>query len=121
MPAISSVMCTRNRPGSIGQAVASVLANDHEDFELIVVDQSSDRQTEDALSSYRQDHRLVYLHTERAGLSAAYNLGISRTSAGIIAFTDDDCIAPVDWLRAVEAALQKHPEADLLYGQTLIG
>src|SRR5436190_11746326 len=102
MPVISSVMCTRNRPGSIGQAVASVLANDHPDFELVVIDQSTDNLTETALQAHADDPRLKYFHVERAGLSAAYNLGISLALAPTVAFTDDDCLAPANWLRSVE-------------------
>jgi glycosyltransferase involved in cell wall biosynthesis len=121
MPAISSVMCTRNRPRSIGQAVASVLANDHPDFELVIVDQSTDNQTEQVLKAHALDQRLKYIHVEKAGLSAAYNLGISEASASTVAFTDDDCQAPVDWLRSVEAAFGRYPEVEMLYGQTLVG
>jgi glycosyltransferase involved in cell wall biosynthesis len=120
MPQISCVICTRNRPGTIGQAVASVLANRYEDFELIVVDQSTDTQTDKALSKYQVDPRFLYFHVERAGLSAAYNFGISKTSSPIIAFTDDDCLVPTEWLTCIQKAFEKHPGVDMLYGQTLI-
>jgi glycosyltransferase involved in cell wall biosynthesis len=112
-------MCTRNRPDFIGRAVGSVLANDHPDFDLLVVDQSTDDATERALAEYASDARLRYLHVKRAGLSAAYNLGIRSTDGPLIAFTDDDCVAPKGWLRAIESAFERHHDVDLLYGQTL--
>jgi glycosyltransferase involved in cell wall biosynthesis len=120
MPLISCVICTRNRPETIGQAVASVLANSHPDFELVVVDQSTDNQTEQVLSKHHADPRLLYCHVDRAGLSAAYNLGISKTSAPVIAFTDDDCLAPPDWLSSISNAFERHSEVEMLYGQTLV-
>lgn len=117
--AISALMCTRNRHASIAQAVGSVLANDHPSFELIVIDQSTDERTREALAAFMEDSRLRYVHVDRAGLSAAYNTGIASARAGTIACTDDDCIAPAGWLAAVEAAFARHPDAELLYGQTV--
>jgi glycosyltransferase involved in cell wall biosynthesis len=119
MKKISVVICTRNRSDLIGKAVASVLANDHPDFDVIVVDQSTDDSTERALAGQLSDPRLRYVHVDRAGLSAAYNLGIRSTEGPIIAFTDDDCIAPRGWLQAIESAFDRNQDVDLLYGQTL--
>ncbi|MGD9885466.1 MAG: glycosyltransferase family A protein, partial [Reyranella sp.] len=39
------LICTRNRPLKLRRAVESVLANTFTDFELIVVDQSTDGAT----------------------------------------------------------------------------
>ncbi len=118
-PRVSVVMCTVNRPDLIGQAVASVLANEHDSFELVVVDQSATSATRDVIAALPADARLRYLHTDRVGLSAAYNFGIAEARADILAFTDDDCIAPVDWIKSVERALREVPDADLLYGTVL--
>jgi GT2 family glycosyltransferase len=117
---ISVVICTRNRPDKIGAAVASVLANDHPAFDLTVVDQSSTSLTEELLwPLVEEDYRLTYIHLAEAGLSRAYNAGIRQTAAPLLAFTDDDCIVPSDWLRCIEAAFDHEPAADLLYGQVV--
>lgn len=118
-PQISAIICTVNRPDLIGSAVASVLSNVHPTFELLVVDQSRDDSTERALNSLRGDPRLRYIHIDRVGLSAAYNVGISMAQAPLLAFTDDDCITPPGWLSAIAASFDKHPDVELLYGQTL--
>lgn len=119
-PRVSAVMCTRNRADKIRQAVASVLANDHPDFDLTVVDQSSTDESRQAIADLIEgDTRLLYVHTVEAGLSRAYNTGIARTTGEVLAFTDDDCIAPTDWLSRIVAAFESDGEADLLYGQVL--
>jgi glycosyltransferase involved in cell wall biosynthesis len=41
-PTLSVLICTRNRADKLKRAVDSVLANSFTDFELIVVDQSTD-------------------------------------------------------------------------------
>jgi len=50
------------------------------------------------------DELVVVMDQERRGPSWARNQGIRRTGGDLIAFTDDDCVPPEDWLeRLVEA------------------
>jgi hypothetical protein len=51
LPAITTIICTRNRGASAAETVQSILANDHPSFELIVVDQSTNSETADALQA----------------------------------------------------------------------
>lgn len=118
--ALSVVICTRNRPDKIGAAVTSVLANDYPAFDLTVIDQSTTDATERVVRSLPQHiHPVKYVHMNAAGLSRAYNLGVKETTAPIIAFTDDDCIVPEDWLQRIAHAFSEEPEAELLYGQVV--
>jgi len=118
---MTAAICTRNRPELVVRAVASVLQNDHPDFELVVVDQSSTDETQRLLEArFAHDERLHYLHTTRIGVSPARNAAISGSNSEAIAFTDDDCVVPPDWLRTIEQTFIAEPEADLLYGQVLI-
>jgi glycosyltransferase involved in cell wall biosynthesis len=39
-PLVSVIICTRNRPASFRRALASVLAQDVDDYEIVVVDGS---------------------------------------------------------------------------------
>lgn len=119
-PRVSVVMCTRNRPDTIEHAVASVLATDYPAFDLTVIDQSTTGSTEDILRPLADaDSRLRYLRVAEPGLSRAYNTGIARTSGDLLAFTDDDCVVPRDWLRTIVRAFDEDDEADLLYGQVI--
>jgi glycosyltransferase involved in cell wall biosynthesis len=118
---VSAVICTRNRPDLIGDAVRSVLANSYPSFDLLVVDQSTDARTGDIVRELQGEHdNLRYIHTEIAGLSRAYNIGIRNTDGEILAFTDDDCIAPSEWISQIVAVFAKEPEVGLLYGQVLL-
>jgi GT2 family glycosyltransferase len=117
--AIACVMCTVGRHDTIARAAGSVLANAYDNFEVIVVDQSADTLTRDALEPLMGDSRLRYIHTDRKGLSRAYNIGIAATTAPIIAFTDDDCVADAGWLAATALVFAQYPDVDMLYGQTL--
>src|SRR5262245_6004430 len=97
---LSVVMPTRNRGSRIVPAVESVLRQAACDFELVLVDQSTDGASAAALRASGLDTtgRLIYQRSESVGISRARNEGIARCRGEIIAFTDDDCIVPEDWL-----------------------
>ncbi len=99
---ISVVICTRDRPDLIGQAVESVASCDYPDFDLHIMDQSTTDATERVLrpliEQYADRCHIVYHHLDRAGLSRAYNQGFRVSDGTLIACTDDDVIVPVDWL-----------------------
>src|SRR5215203_3769790 len=104
---VSAVICTRNRPDLIGTAVASVLANTYPSFDLLVVDQSDEPRTGEIVREMATAHpNLRYLHTPTPGLSRAYNIGVRETQGDLLAFTDDDCVAPPNWIQAIADAFE---------------
>lgn len=117
MTSVSVVIPTRGRPDLIGQSVLAVLANDHPDFEVIVVDQSDDDRTGEVVRGIAvTDPRVRYVHTLPPGLSRAYNVGAGLASAAVLAFTDDDCVAAPNWISAIDRAFAAEADADMLYG-----
>ena len=119
-PFVSAVICTRNRPDKIGNAVESVLANTYPKFDLTIIDQSTSSETEAILRQIgERDRRIRYQRMSKSGLSRAYNLAIASTTGPIIAFTDDDCLVPSDWIEKIVAAFEEQRDGELLYGQVL--
>src|SRR5262245_48069519 len=88
---ISVLICTRNRGPKIADAVRSVLANDHDDFEVVVIDQSTNDESERAIAQFLADDRFRYERSSTVGLGLAQNIGATLLRGEIIAFTDDDC------------------------------
>jgi len=87
-PAVSVIIPTYNRGWILREAVDSVLAQDFEDFELIVVDDGSTDNTRQILETYNDD--IIVLFQENRGVSAARNQGIARSCAPLVAFLDSD-------------------------------
>ena len=116
---ITALVCTRNRGGMVADAVRSILANHHEDFELIVVDQSTNDLTQDAIAEMQQDSRLRYVRSSEKGLSNARNLGIGQANSRIVAMTDDDCVVPSDWLTRMERAFQNPQPLAIVLGNVI--
>lgn len=121
---ISVVICTRNRHETVEQAVASVAQCRFTDFDIHIMDQSTNDLTQkicdDLAARFSSKCPIVYHHLKKAGLSAAYNSGVGASTAPIIAFTDDDVIVPADWLSEIEDVFKNDPDVNLLYGQVLI-
>lgn len=120
-PSISVIICTRDRPETLGPTLDSLAAQRTVLFEVVVVDQSRSDATQKLVEARTlTDTRFRYLRLAEPGLSRAYNAGIRVTSAPILAFTDDDCTAPAGWLEAIQAAFDRRDDVDLLYGQVLV-
>ena len=83
----------------MAQAVRSVLACSGGDFELLVIDQSAGDRTREALAAIlSEDRRVRYVRTDTRGVSRARNLALRLATGEVVAFTDDDCTVPPEWL-----------------------
>ncbi len=100
-PAISVVICTRERPASLRQTLTSVLGVDYANFEVFVVDNAPTSDGTRALLQELDDRRLHYLVEPIPGLSRARNRGVTEARNDIIAFTDDDVIVDARWLQEI--------------------
>lgn len=117
-PALSVLVCTRNRASKLKRAVDSILANSFRDFELIVVDQSTDRATEEGLSEI-DDPRLRYIPTPTVGVAISRNIAIRASQADTVVFTDDDCVCDKEWLAGIVAEYAADPAAMGIYGRVI--
>lgn len=89
-PAISVIMPVYNRAPVVGDAIRSVLAQQLDDFELIVVDDGSTDNIAEIVDSVH-DARVICLRLPRnGGGNAARNRGIEAARAPLIAFLDSD-------------------------------
>jgi glycosyltransferase involved in cell wall biosynthesis len=98
---VAVVICSRDRPQLLEEALSALkpFLRDHD--ELIVVDSASHG---DATIAVAKAAGLPVVRCDRPGLSRARNAGVRATGAPILAFYDDDCIPEAGWITALEAA-----------------
>ena len=114
-PAISVVIPTYNRRKLVAEAVAAVLAQTREDFELIVVDDGSTDDTAAVLErQLKGEARARVLRQENGGTASARNRGIEAARAPWMAFLDSDDLWEPGYLASQLASLADHPGADLV-------
>ena len=89
-PALSVVVPTYNRSHLVQRAVRSVLAQTFGEYELIVVDDASDDDTQDVVQALG-DARIRYIRHERnRGVGAARNTGVNTARSPWVIFLDSD-------------------------------
>jgi teichuronic acid biosynthesis glycosyltransferase TuaG len=87
---VSVIVTTRNRAHLVGATIDSILKQTFQDFELIVVDDCSEDDTEKAVRAFN-DSRIRYFKNDSGRLVAVNrNYGMSRARGEFIAFCDDD-------------------------------
>jgi GT2 family glycosyltransferase len=120
-PIVSTLVCTRNRPDSLSRAVRSLLLGRGPDFELIVIDQSTDPGSERALGALASDARLRYVRSDACGKGAALNEGLRLARGEIVVCTDDDCEAPPGWIDGMARSLMGQPTAAIVFCNVVAG
>lgn len=113
MVKVSVIIPTFNRAAFLKQAINSVLKQTYTHYEIIVVDDGSTDDTQQAALSYGAKVR--YIYQENAGPSAARNTGIKAAKGKYVAFLDsDDCFLPHK-LEDQMNFLSKYPSCRFLY------
>lgn len=112
---ISAAICTRNRGASVAATISTILAIDDIDFELVIVDQSTNEETAQAVAPFESDPRVRFIRTGTKGLGVARNIALGEVKSDLVAYTDDDCTAPTDWLRKVYEAFQIDRKIAVVY------
>ncbi len=94
----------------------SILKQNYENFELLVLDQSTDDSTERALEALSHDPRLQYYRLELPGKPLALNRALELASTPYIMITDDDCEVMPDWLEEMVAAFEADAKIGCIFG-----
>ncbi|MFZ2008101.1 MAG: glycosyltransferase family 2 protein [Stellaceae bacterium] len=108
-PLVSVVIPVYNRAHLIGRAIASVLAQGYQHFEIIVVDDASDDELAAALAQTADPRLRNIAHPRNRGAAAARNTGIAAARGEFVAFLDSDDIWYPQKLAFQVAAMRDQP------------
>jgi glycosyltransferase involved in cell wall biosynthesis len=105
---------TRNRADLLSQTLASVLAQDHGELEILVSDNASADGTRDLVGGLA-DARIRYLrHETDVGMAANWNACVKAAHGSWFLLLSDDDLIDADFVSSCLAALSSQPEAGIV-------
>lgn len=115
LPLVSVIIPSYNSGRYLVDALRSVIEQDYQPREVIVIDDGS---TDDTVSVVRSFKDIIYSFQPNQGPSSARNTGIRMARAPFIAFLDADDYWPENKLLTQMSYFMKNPETEIVLGRT---
>lgn len=107
MPFVSVIVPVRNEEHQLGHCLEALLANTHDDFEVLVVDDASTDRTAAVAEAFAARGPVRLLRNRaRLGPTRGTNRASRHTDAALLFFVDGDCTPAPDWIAQGVRALQ---------------
>lgn len=112
MPELSIIVPVYKVEQYLPKCINSILAQTFSDFELILIDDGSPDRCGEICDEYAEkDERVIVIHQENKGVSAARNAGLDIVRGEYIGFVDsDDWIEPEMYERMMATASNNHAD-----------
>lgn len=95
----------------------SLIAQKYGDMEVVVVAQGGFDMVKNLCESYSGKLSIIYLETDKRGLSRARNLGLHAVHGDIVLLSDDDCWYEEKAILNIANFFEKNIDADILLTQ----
>lgn len=117
MAKISVIMPVYNSMDYLEDSIGSVLGQTYKDFELIIIDDGSKDDSFKICDRFaKKDDRVRLFHVENQGVSAARNLGISKSTGEYIRFMDADDTFHENSLKLMIGGMESDDRVDIVIG-----
>ncbi len=116
----SIVIPTYNRAWCIERAISSVLKQNFQDWEMIIVDDGSTDNTKKVLEKYLNKYKNIkYFYKENGGVGSARNLGIKKAQGDYLIFLDSDDELTKNALKFIREKTSENKEVNLFAFKTI--
>lgn len=116
---ISIITASYNYENYIKNAIESVLAQTHKDWEMIIVDDGSSDNSVDIIKSYcEKDSRIKLLQhhdLQNHGLAKTVLLGLHNSCSEWIVFLESDDTLKEDYLEKKLAIIEQNPQVEFIF------
>ncbi|MBK7754007.1 MAG: glycosyltransferase family 2 protein [Flavobacteriales bacterium] len=117
-PLVSIIMPAYNSEHYIEEAIASVIAQSHTNWQLLVVNDGSRDRTAEILLRYH-DPRIEVFHQANGGIGNARNKGLAHVRGEFVCFLDSDDVLPANSIGSRIAIFQRYPDTDMVDGRVV--
>lgn len=116
---ISVVIPLYNKEASIAQSLKSVLSQEYDDFEVVIVDDGSTDGSVAVVEAIN-DPRIRLIKQENGGPSKARNTGVKNAKGEWILFLDADDEMLPGALEFFSKKIQNHTDVDMFLGEVIV-
>lgn len=116
-PLVSVVTPSYNQGEFLEETIQSVLSQDYERLEYIVIDGGSTDQSVEIIQKY-QNQIAYWVSEPDQGQTDAINKGFSQSKGEILAWINSDDLYYPGTIRSVVDYLNQNPEIEMVYGDT---
>ena len=113
MPKVSVLMSVYNRAAYVGEALESVLQQTYSDWELVVVNDGSQDNSEEVIKQYQS--QLTYMAQPNRGMSSGLNRAFRESTGDYIAFLSSDDMLLPDSLETLASFLDENPTVGMVH------
>ncbi|MCD8422764.1 glycosyltransferase family 2 protein [Tenacibaculum finnmarkense] len=108
----SIIVPVYNRPKEIEELLESLTKQDFQEnlkdaFEVIIIEDGSEKSSEEIVKSYKNRLNIRYFYKENSGAGASRNFGMQRASGTYFIILDSDVILPTQYLSEVKKGLKQ--------------
>ncbi|WP_416422111.1 glycosyltransferase family A protein [Pseudomonas sp. App30] len=118
-PLVSILVPCYNHELYIEECLLSILRQDYDNVELIVVNDGSTDSSGEKIKALAQAHSFQYYEQSNQGVSAALNLALSHARGDFIITPDSDDVMLPGRLKLQVSHLQQHPEVGCVGGRVI--
>jgi glycosyltransferase involved in cell wall biosynthesis len=105
----SIVIPVYNRPDEADELLESLKNQSLKDFEVIVVEDGSERTCKEEAERYGRVMDVKYFFKKNSGPGPSRNYGVERAKGEYVIILDSDCVLPEGFLQAVDDELRREP------------
>lgn len=116
LPPLSVVVLTCDSAATIDACLDSLVAQDHTDLEVVVVDDGSTDHTLERVAAYADRLELRVVHNGARSIPRGRNLGLAASRHRYVAFLDSDDWATPEWAEAIATAFHEGPDVAMIAG-----
>lgn len=120
LPPASLIICSRNRPALLADALESVLKCQRTPAEIVIIDQSDEPHPNLGCRANPEGCAIRYCWTRSVGVSKARNTGIRTARYDLLAFMDDDMLTSENWFCSIIESLIEEGSRTVVTGQVAL-
>jgi GT2 family glycosyltransferase len=113
----SIVIATCDRPRPLDLALASIAKQRECPGQVVVVDSSTNRLSEEVCRKFRDQLPLTYIRSEVKSAAKQRNIGASSVTTSLICFCDDDVVLPADVMGKLKSVFNSRSDVGGVAGR----